>query len=876
MDGASFSSLEEKNAVHTVVFNGIIWQDQAGQATWRIVHYGALTVRVDDAVVLEVPDSSGRRVNEIDVRWERDWLEISIEYRHGVPSAADNTPFEFGIYERIAFGQWRLIPSYRLYPTLPTSVHARSQLRWHSIYLVSLWGLILVVVVVLVHISRGLLQQRKLWLLSGVVLVALVVRMVLLFDRAQSDPGFWYLAPGADNYVMMARETMAGNDLISGAYFTPGNITYLLVVMLVSGPELWKLYLLNTILGSFSVGAVAGAGWLGFGRRIGLLAGLLLALYPPLIFYHTTLQIVSLSASLVGFTFLSIMMLWCKPSLSNAVGVGVLIGLSALVRTTTLLFLPALVVAMLHPHFFPVDADNRQWRKIRVVVVITIAVGCTIAPQTLANASTDNPSLISSNGPANFLIGNNRDASGVYLLTPAYRAAKARVESGNGTLTSQTVDEICYDPLRAVTLQFHKLGVFFGQDEYPNVIDYKQQGLEISPFLRVLSLNGNWGMVVLMWLATIGVVYTYLNKSSSYLFPLLWLLTLLIGSFTLGTVAFIVMGRIRAPVVPLLTVPAAIGIYRLYNAMRYIRFDKTILRALLLSFVGISCLLWFDNTFPIKPFRQGDIPSSAVVIAHDFGDVLRLRGYEMVESDHRSGGYAYVNLYWEAIQPLSKDYIALIYAYDETVGTAVASTDHVLLGAVSYPPVGTSRWKLGRVLKEAYFVELPITTTPVLQIHVAVIDPDTGEWLDSIYLVSLGLADSSYPRKSQSDLTPHGYQWDYLYLNAFELPTLPIQGIIEIRFEWIALKPIGEDYVIYIHVLDRNGMLVAQSDSPIIDTFWRTSALLPYQLVEDVRVIDLPDALESDEYTLQMGVYRYPSLVPIGAVYNIGTIFIAD
>ncbi len=74
-----------------------------------------------------------------------------------------------------------------------------------------------------------------------------------------------------------------------------------------------------------------------------------------------------------------------------------------------------------------------------------------------------------------------------------------------------------------------------------------------------------------------------------------------------------------------------------------------------------------------------------------------------------------------------------------------------------------------------------------------------------------------------------------------------------------ATGPVDEDYVLFIHVLDSNGKLAMQSDSPALNGDWTTSALIPGVALGAERAIDLKD-VRPGVYRVVLGLYSLPSL----------------
>ena len=69
-----------------------------------------------------------------------------------------------------------------------------------------------------------------------------------------------------------------------------------------------------------------------------------------------------------------------------------------------------------------------------------------------------------------------------------------------------------------------------------------------------------------------------------------------------------------------------------------------------------------------------------------------------------------------------------------------------------------------------------------------------------------------------------------------------------------------EDYVVFVHLVDIDGQLVASHDGPPMDRRYPTGAWLPGEIVPDDHRFVLDPQLTSGTYQLKVGMYRWPSL----------------
>lgn len=152
-----------------------------------------------------------------------------------------------------------------------------------------------------------------------------------------------------------------------------------------------------------------------FDQRVALLAAGIMAVFPNLVF-HAALALTE--TLFITLALLAVLVLvstpWERRPLGALVGFGLLVGLSALVRPPSLLFLPVLALVGWW-------GAGWGWRAVgRSVLVAGLAAVAVIAPWTLRNAVVmTSPVIISTNMGDNLCIGNNPEATGAFQMPPS-------------------------------------------------------------------------------------------------------------------------------------------------------------------------------------------------------------------------------------------------------------------------------------------------------------------------------------------------------------------------------------------------------------------------------------------------------------------------
>ncbi|HEY66622.1 MAG TPA: hypothetical protein G4O02_18900, partial [Caldilineae bacterium] len=113
---------------------------------------------------------------------------------------------------------------------------------------------------------------------------------------------------------------------------------------------------------------------------------------------------------------------------------------------------------------------------------------------------------------------------------------------------------------------------------------------------------------------------------------------------------------------------------------------------------------------------------------------------------------------------------------------------------------------------------------------------------------------------------PLGVIGDAMRLLAMEVrPPQPQPGsLLRITLYWEPLRVLDADYTSFVHLLDGAGEKIAQHDAPPGGVYYPTSLWQPGEVLRDRHEITLPEALPSGPYSLRIGFYRGPDVIPLG------------
>ncbi|HVU12178.1 MAG TPA: hypothetical protein VHD90_12915, partial [Phototrophicaceae bacterium] len=338
-----------------------------------------------------------------------------------------------------------------------------------------------------------------------------------------------------------------------------------------------------------------------------------------------------------------------------------------------------------------------------------------------------------------------------------------------------------------------------------------------------------------------------------------------------------VVSRVRLPAVaPLVATGAYLPVW-LWDQRKATRWLRRIAPgAVAVAALLIFCAWAIDHALVKHPLTQ--IPADAHPGDIVFDNDLKLAGWRWFASwPSAQNGWAFtqqayaVELFWQVLQPTNKDYSAYI-AYIQDDKRYVA--DDAVIGTITRPPLPTSQWKPGEIYSEIMGFKFP-DGTPFERtgaIHLGVYLTNTNNFADpnrkligvpitsdpsaktDLILQSMAVYDPNAQPTAPSDQTSASLVFgDQIALKGYSLPTANPPGSAAIfKFDWQAIRDVGTDYVLFVHVFDTNNQLQAQYNAPVggalLSSNWR-----PGVPIEEQISIQLPTT--PGTYQVYMGLY---------------------
>ena len=395
---------------------------------------------------------------------------------------------------------------------------------------------------------------------------ALAIRALYLVEWSDTPLASVLIGDGR-GYQVWAERIAAGEWIGDQVFYQAPFYPYLMGTLYsLVGPEVGVLRGLQALLGSVSCVLLAAVGARLFSPRTGWLAGGLLALYAPALYYEGLVQKASLAS------FLLILSLWLLVGVESRrrfVAAGMSLAAYALTRENALLLLPLCTVWVL---LLPGE------RRLRHAGALLLGAALLLGPAAARNFALGGgfQPTTSQFGP-NLYIGNHAGATGRYLPFRAGRGssryerddATELAEAATGRSLSpgevsaywlrRTVDDVAASPRGWLRLLAVKARLVASSEE---LMDSEAIGVyaDESGLLRTLGSFLHFGTLL-----PLGVVGLWATRRDA---RRLWLLWGVLAAMAAGPLLFFVTGRYRYPLVPEVVLFAAAGIVALVHRLR--------------------------------------------------------------------------------------------------------------------------------------------------------------------------------------------------------------------------------------------------------------------------------------------------------------------
>lgn len=432
------------------------------------------------------------------------------------------------------------------------------------------------------------------WILCGALLLRIIY---LIIYSGMPD---WNMLT-VDNYYHFnwAKDIASGNIFGDTTYFrAPFYIFCLALVFSLFGMTLTVARILGLLIGLGSLLLTYLTGNKLFGKRTGLIAASIQAVYPVVLYFESELLLDPLFMLLLQLSVYFLVLWYKEQRLSSFICMALSLGLASITRPTALLFLPIVIVF--------ICLTNALWgQRVKLSTAFVILVALIILPITIRNYFVGEETvLISSQGGINFYIGNHQLSDGLTAAMPEplghnwkiddieYLAkSEMKAEFNSGALSDswykKTFDEIIERPLHWSGLFLKKLYYNFSNREISNNRNLAYFFSQ-HPILKFSFLS----FAIVFALSVFAIVTGYKSH---------WgvrLLFFVIVFYSVAVALFFFSSRFRLPLLPFYIILSAVGTESL------IRLSRSSYRRYILP-VAAAVTAAIFSVVPIAPLPAG-------------------------------------------------------------------------------------------------------------------------------------------------------------------------------------------------------------------------------------------------------------------------------
>jgi tetratricopeptide (TPR) repeat protein len=416
---------------------------------------------------------------------------------------------------------------------------------------------------------------QKAWPYLGLFALALSLRLIYLHQISDSIL-FETLVGDGRSFDAWAQRLLSAGDSPETFYQAPLYPYFLAGIYRIFGHDTYAVRVVQVVLGSGACVLLAGVVQ-GFfsSRRAGLIAGVLLAIYPLSIYFDGIVQ----KTSMAQFFGALLLFLLAQSTGSRARGIFQTLALGLVLGGLSLLRENALALAPFCLLWIAQQAPRGQ-RVIRAVL-FTLGLCLALSPVAWRNYQSNGVALPTTyNFGINLFIGNHKGAPGYYVPLRAGRGdaiferddARQMAEQLTGRKLSpaeissffaaRAISGIREDFPGWLGLLAWKWALVWNFEELSDTDTWRAYA-DYSPLLMALGVVFHFG--VLCPIAAFGVVATWSGRRR------LWILYALSLTVALSVTLFFVFGRYRIPLALVLAAFAAAGLTSLREVKNWPR-----------------------------------------------------------------------------------------------------------------------------------------------------------------------------------------------------------------------------------------------------------------------------------------------------------------
>ena len=344
-----------------------------------------------------------------------------------------------------------------------------------------------------------------------------------------------------------------------------------------------------------------------------------------------------------------------------------------------------------------------------------------------------------------------------------------------------------------------------------------------------------------------------------------WFCFVAVGLFRWTTLTYGSQGRLLFPALPVAALVLMAGLATLIPR-RAQRLLGGIALAGWITWSAVCAIFFLRPAYALPP-RADSLAGLSLVPAGlnvRYDDCCELVGYLPPDQPVHDGDSVPLTLVWKSLSDVDQNYTLFVHA--STVAGQTLDQEDTYHGSGMFP---TSQWRAGEFIADTVYVPIswPSEEPSAIRFFVGLYDLDSqyrlpafsadGEELEAVVAGEVAVIPLQWPQV-QVDPTVETVLDRRIRLAHAELqPDEARPGdIVTVILQWQALERITEDYTGFVHLVDSEGIGVAQDDHVPLQGQLPTRLWHPGMVLDDIYRLKLPRDLESGAYEVRGGLYR--------------------
>lgn len=252
-------------------------------------------------------------------------------------------------------------------------------------------------------------------------------------------------------------------------------------------------------------------------------------------------------------------------------------------------------------------------------------------------------------------------------------------------------------------------------------------------------------------------------------------------------------------------------------------------------------------------------------VTANLNDQVELLGFDLGSREAQVNQVFRLTIYWQPLADIDRDYDVFVHLLDVEQRVWGQRDEQPLAGA--HP---TSLWRPGEVVPDFYEVLVEPGTPPGKYVfEVGLYQKSTGERLsildntmnpldDKVVLGPVNVIASLVAGETPQYPTRLTLGTEIAFLgHSLHRQRIRAGEAFHFTLYWEALMPVGVDYTVFTHLVDSNGHIWAQQDSPPQAGRNPTSLWYTGEVIRDQYTLLVESDTPAGEYSIEIGMYEF-------------------